>query len=245
MLNRFLQERELIGEGRRAKVYRWNGFAYKCFEKDHPQAWMDWEYQVNTIIHEAGIPCAAYYPSEFSNSLKMELISGVPLFDRMLAAGEMQIPEIYYSLLAQIHSVHGLALPHMAANLRQELAAMEFAPAVKEKALRLLQSFSDGDALCHMDFHGYNILCTQDGYRVIDWVTAQSGDPILDYARTYVLHYEVDKRLAEEFAENVYRRFGVSKKDMQKAVYIMALKRQTDFHNEKCLELLEYLESRV
>jgi aminoglycoside phosphotransferase (APT) family kinase protein len=39
----------------------------------------------------------------------------------------------------------------------------------------------------HGDFHPANLLRTADGYAVIDWTNATSGDPVADVARTILL----------------------------------------------------------
>jgi aminoglycoside phosphotransferase (APT) family kinase protein len=41
--------------------------------------------------------------------------------------------------------------------------------------------------LCHFDLHPGNVLVGRDGWVVIDWLTASSGPPAADLARTLVL----------------------------------------------------------
>jgi aminoglycoside phosphotransferase (APT) family kinase protein len=63
-------------------------------------------------------------------------------------------------------------------NLHEEL---------KNKALKRLASLSNGEKLCHGDFHPGNVLLTKRGPIVIDWMTASTGNPWTDVARTSLL----------------------------------------------------------
>jgi aminoglycoside phosphotransferase (APT) family kinase protein len=53
--------------------------------------------------------------------------------------------------------------------------------------LKHLATLSDGDKVCHGDFHPGNVLITEKGAVVIDWMTARSGNPWADVARTSMI----------------------------------------------------------
>jgi aminoglycoside phosphotransferase (APT) family kinase protein len=50
-----------------------------------------------------------------------------------------------------------------------------------------LERLPQGAALCHFDFHPDQVLMTQRGPVVIDWMTAFRGHPLADVARSCVL----------------------------------------------------------
>ena len=58
----------------------------------------------------------------------------------------------------------------------------------KGKLLALLDELPDGDALCHGDFHGGNILWDDGRYVIIDWVEVSTGCALGDACRTYLDH---------------------------------------------------------
>ena len=58
---------------------------------------------------------------------------------------------------------------------------------LRERVLNYLASLEDGDKVCHGDFHPGNVLLTEKGAVVIDWMTANSGNPWADVARTSML----------------------------------------------------------
>jgi aminoglycoside phosphotransferase (APT) family kinase protein len=53
--------------------------------------------------------------------------------------------------------------------------------------LTLLSSLPDGQNVCHGDFHPGNVLLTDQGPVVIDWMTACSGSPWADVARSSLI----------------------------------------------------------
>jgi thiamine kinase-like enzyme len=48
---------------------------------------------------------------------------------------------------------------------------------LREKALSYLAALPDDKKICHGDFHPGNVLITDKGAIVIDWMTASSGNP--------------------------------------------------------------------
>ncbi|MCB0022914.1 MAG: phosphotransferase, partial [Caldilinea sp.] len=80
---------------------------------------------------------------------------------------------------------------------REALArAIDYAPALpdhlRERALHRLDRLPGGAAICHGDFHPDNIVMTAQGPVIIDWMTATSGNPAADVARTMLLFRTAD-----------------------------------------------------
>ena len=57
----------------------------------------------------------------------------------------------------------------------------------QQAALGALARTPPGDRLCHGDFHPGNILLTDGGEYIIDWVDATCGSPAADVARSCLL----------------------------------------------------------
>jgi hypothetical protein len=64
--------------------------------------------------------------------------------------------------------------PHLSDDLRASI--LDFLPALP-----------DSNRLCHGDFHPGNVMLTRNGVIVIDWMTACSGSPWVDFTRTSLL----------------------------------------------------------
>jgi aminoglycoside phosphotransferase (APT) family kinase protein len=58
---------------------------------------------------------------------------------------------------------------------------------LRKRVLNLLATLTDGESVCHGDFHPGNVLITDQGAVVIDWMTASSGNPWADVARTSMI----------------------------------------------------------
>ena len=93
------------------------------------------------------------------------------------------------TLHASMHEAGGGALPP----LRESLVAAVIAGGrhagrvAARLALSRIQALPDGAAICHGDFHPGNVMMSAAGPRVIDWLTASSGPPAADVARTLFL----------------------------------------------------------
>ena len=96
-----------------AKVYSYNGYAYKCFSEGYPKEEIECEYNLQQEVVKSGLPIPNYYRSEFPNSIKMDLIRGTSMLDRLMAdeSGAV-IPEMM-DWLEKIHAVKGLRLPDL------------------------------------------------------------------------------------------------------------------------------------
>jgi hypothetical protein len=58
---------------------------------------------------------------------------------------------------------------------------------LRASVLELLPALPNRDNLCHGDFHPGNVMLTGKGVIVIDWMTACSGSPWVDFTRTSLL----------------------------------------------------------
>ena len=180
-----------IAEGRTAEVYEWdNGYVLKFYHDWCPPHWVEYEAMVAHAITTAGIPLPAageIVEVNHRRELVYERVTGIPMLQDMnmhpwrifkhacrLAELQVKINQLYISGLwsykeGLIHSIH--RAPHLDDELR-------------ERVLKYLGSLGDGDKLCHGDFHPGNVLLTEKGAVVIDWMTASIGNPWADVART-------------------------------------------------------------
>lgn len=67
------------------------------------------------------------------------------------------------------------------------LASTLLSDSLKERVVAILDMLSDGDSLCHGDFHPGNIIYRGDVSYTIDWSGASRGDFHADIAHTYLL----------------------------------------------------------
>lgn len=234
----FKKERVLIGQGKMAKVYLWNGFAYKCFQSDYPEDWIAYENHIQNIISRLGLPTVPYYPSEIPHSIKMGYIEGISLADKMRQEKYVHGLEDLFSLFSSVHEKTDLDLPKLNPFLLHEISKHDIESSKKDLAIRYIAQITDKDILCHLDFHFLNVMCADNRYYIIDWVNAKIGNPIYDYARTYVILYEFANRMSKKYLKMVKEQGEFDLSELQKAIYVMAVHRLTEYKSEKIMELI-------
>ncbi|WP_099469043.1 aminoglycoside phosphotransferase family protein [Konateibacter massiliensis] len=238
MEQQFKKERVLIGQGKMAKVYLWNGFAYKCFDKDYPEDWIAYEMKIQTTINQLRLPTVKYYSSEISHSIKMDYISGITLADRVRKEKYKNGLEDLFSIFFKIHQKGVTNLPRLNPFLLKSIEMLNVEDAQKERAIEYISDIADDDILCHLDYHFLNLMYTEDGYCIIDWVNAKIGNPIYDFARTYVILYEYANRLSKKYLNMIKAHGEFDTTDLQKAIYVMALHRLSERSSEKINQLI-------
>ena len=88
-------------------------------------------------------------------------------------------------LHTEMHKHEVSDLPSQRTSLIEIIQQLESLPlGLKSSLLKLLEGFPDGNTLCHIDFHPDQVLITDSGPVIIDWMTAQKGHPHSDVART-------------------------------------------------------------
>src|SRR5699024_1155675 len=102
-----------------------------------------------------------------------------------------------------LHQINADPLESMSDKLYRKIQS---APLIsenqKEKLLSGLKRIHYDPKLCHGDFHIFNLLQTNEGIYIIDWIDATSGDIRADVYRTYLLYSQHDPELADCYLPN-------------------------------------------
>jgi thiamine kinase-like enzyme len=91
---------------------------------------------------------------------------------------------------------------------------------VNHTALRYLNEIQETSNLCHLDLHPLNVMYANKQYFIIDWMSASLGNPVIDYARTYVLLSEKWPHMAQRYMELLSKERDADLTDFDKAVFI-------------------------
>lgn len=185
---------QMIGEGNTAEIYAWQeGRILKLFRKGFSRGGIEKEYRVSKEVERLGLPIprvgelmeyhgrtGIVYERIDGESL-LKLVSTKPWIAGRAAK---QLAKIQYGM--HQYKAEGLA------SYKEELEwninhAGALSEEEKQTILRYLDRLPQGTSLCHGDFHPGNIIKTADGYIVLDWMTAASGSPGIDVARTVLL----------------------------------------------------------
>lgn len=206
-----------IAEGRTAVIYAWRaGAVLKVFRDWFPRADIEYEARIARAVHSAGLrvpEVGEIVEVEGRLGLEYERLEGVSLWDEMRA--KPWALGKYSRLLAQLHTdVHAILdpgdIPELKGKLERRIRPVpELRAKVREALLAGLQELPNGNNLCHGDFHPDNVILTQSGPVVIDWIDASVGSPPADVARTTILAMgEVVSGGTVNFAERVALQWG-------------------------------------
>jgi aminoglycoside phosphotransferase (APT) family kinase protein len=184
-----------IAAGRTAEIYAWqDGTILKLFYEWCPRRWVDEELRVARLVQAAGLAVPVPGDAVEINGrvgLVYERVDGPSMLDAM----EQQMFVTLWRSARQMADLHVAindcavpGLPSFKDGLARAVRLAEWLPDdLRPAVLQRLESVSDGDCLCHGDFHPGNIVMTKRGPIVIDWMTAARGHPTADVSRTLLL----------------------------------------------------------
>ena len=184
----------LLAEGRTAEIYAWDDqHVLKLYREWCPPDWVNYEAKIAGAVHEAGIPSpkvGEIIEVNGRRGLVYERLEGISMLKDMNARPWMlwKHARSLAELHTMIHRKSITSLPLYKNRLRNDIGeAPQLTDDLRRKALTLLDQLPDRQNVCHGDFHPGNILLTKKGPVVIDWMTACSGSPWGDVARTSLI----------------------------------------------------------
>lgn len=184
----------VLAQGRTAEVFAWNEDAIlKLYYDWCPAEWVENEIERARYIEQLGLPVPRLLERvsvKGRPGLVYERVHGPSLL-QVLASRPWRVvalARLLAQLQADIHRHDGAGLPSLQGYLSR---AIPRAPALssgeKEQILWWLRQLSGRQALCHFDFHPDQVLMAPTGPVIIDWMTANCGDPLADVARTSLM----------------------------------------------------------
>ena len=183
-----------IAQGRTAEIYAWeDGYVLKLYRDWCPTDWVEYESRIAHAVHAAGIPSPAagqIVEVDGRRGLSYERVDGMSMLQDMnsrpwtLFKHARSLAE----LQAKIHGQSIDGLPTYIDRLRDDIRSVKYLnDETKNRILAEMDHLPTGRNVCHGDFHPGNVILTKTGPVVIDWMTACSGNPWTDVARTNLL----------------------------------------------------------
>ena len=184
-----------IAIGGTAEIYDWEpGWILKLYFDRYDPGIADYERSIAAAVYSAWLHVPAV--GEVVNiagreGLLYQKISGEPMGENLAKHPWCIIS--FARTLAELHAeLHANPVQADLLPLRRRLEykirdANPLPENLRAAALRALETMPDGDRLCHGDFHLGNILLSQRGLTIIDWIDASIGSPLADVARTSIL----------------------------------------------------------
>jgi uncharacterized protein (TIGR02172 family) len=183
-----------IAEGRTAEIYDWNDSQIiKLYREWCPPDWVDYEARIARAVYEAGIPspkAGEIVEVQGRRGLLYQRLEGISMLQDMNARPWMlwKHARSLAELHLKIHAQSTTGLPSYKERLDYDIRnSKHLSEELKSKALVLLKVLPGGTKICHGDYHPANVLITERGPVVIDWMTASTGSPWTDVARTSLI----------------------------------------------------------
>ena len=183
-----------FAEGRTAEIYLWDDqHILKLYRDWCPRDWVDYEAWIAHAVHEAGIPSpqvGEVVEMDGRRGLIYERLEGVSMLQDMNARPWRlwRHARSLAELQAAVHEKSVPGLPSYKERLRYDIhRTSQLTEDLRNKAFAMLDALPNGQSLCHGDYHPANIFLTRHGPMVIDWMTACSGSPWADVARTSLI----------------------------------------------------------
>jgi len=196
---------KIIGYGTSADIHDWKpGQIIKLFWPNTPEEPIEREKSISIKAYEMGIPSPEVIETVIINKGDGErtgivfekIADGMSMLEEMFTKPdeiESRAKEMA-KLHAAIHKndVTGIELPNVKPvllNALQEYAQniMGLDSEKQQRIIKILESLPEGKKLCHNDFHPGNIILSEKGAYIIDWLTAGIGDQKFDVAKTEML----------------------------------------------------------
>ncbi len=185
---------ELLAEGRTAEVYAVNEEqVIKLFYEWCPASWIQQEIDVAGEISSLPLPTP-----KIIDSMKFNGRQGI-IYERVYGSSMLNAsvskPWLVFryarqlaDLQNEIHKYRGIRLASQRTSLTKTIKQIKDLPQeIKNQTLSLFETLPDGASLCHLDIHPDQVIITDKGPVIIDWLTAKLGHPHSDVARTCVI----------------------------------------------------------
>ncbi len=183
-----------IATGRTAEVYPWGeDCILKLYREWAPAGWVEHEAKIAAAVDASGVPApkaGEMVDVQGRRGLVYQKIQGRSMLEEM----QVHLTRLpgYAKLLARLHAqMHEKPAPGLPPQHEQLQRILDETPYISDSEraglLSLLETLPRGERLCHGDFHPHNVLMSPTGPVIIDWMTAVSGTPGADVARTVLL----------------------------------------------------------
>jgi len=218
-----MEKGRLIGQGRTAEIFEWGeNKILKLFRTGIPKILADNEYKINMELAKQELPIPEVYDFiELDNrfGITYERIYGITMM-KLISSNPWKVTKEAHRL-AELHKgiqkKVDFEIPRNKTRLKDNIAKSDLLTDYNKKKLyEYIEKLTDDSILCHGDFHPDNIIVTKEKSVIIDWMTATSGNPVSDIARSSIVFRfgvipedksYVEKRVIDFFRGKLYSEY--------------------------------------
>lgn len=182
----------MIGVGNTAYVYKWGEEkVLKLFKQGYPESAIEKEYHNAIALRNTNfLKPKAYEMITYGDrkGIVYDRIDGESLLDWVMKTQDLQECSKY---MANLHKAIGenkcSSIPQYKDYLKHHISNKGLPLEKQRKLIHLIDTFPDGNSLCHGDFHPGNIIISGGRAYVIDFMDICQGDFLYDIAKTVFL----------------------------------------------------------
>jgi thiamine kinase len=184
----------VLKRGKHAEVLAWGErHVLKLFRPGHGRATIAEELRQAQMAHALGIPTARaeqIIEHQGRAGIVFERLHGPTLYDLVVtrAAPLEDLAALLCDVGSAIHRCAVAGIPAIEARLAARIVRAQGLPdSTRHAAIEALHRLPGGKTLCHGDLHPANVIVTERGPYVVDWVDAAHGPAAADAARSLLL----------------------------------------------------------
>ncbi len=218
----------VIGRGAQATVYGRGDYAVKLYREGYPKGSVFAEAFIMSNLEQANFPSPRIHEVLLTDGrycLRMDLVKGRTLSEELHdPVGCASAMERLVNI--QCHLQQSYDLP-WAIDIKLRFCGdllhnKRLADDLRGKLLEKLGELPDGRALCHCDFHVYNVFFDDTDYTIVDLLQVGRGDPAADAACSYVAYCLEDPKLGELYLDRYCRKSGVPEESVERWLEVYA-----------------------
>ena len=201
---------EKIGEGAYSEAYAWApGQVVKLFKPGLPRRMPRFEVLMLRAVLAAGVPVAEVFGEVTLDGrfgIVLQRLNG-PTLLQLTRTGAVTFEQAGAIVAALAMSIHKTTPPPAVLSMRDymedslRLGRGKLPKHIATDVLALIDRLPPGGGLCHCDLSPGNVIMTDQGPMLVDWVSAMRGPAALELGFLHVILSE----LAPEIADNPER----------------------------------------
>ena len=220
---------KVIGKGRVAQIVTDGVWAYKLYPSWYSKEGIIKEAHILSQIHSKtqlkSVTCEVL---KDEHALKMSLVRGKTIADMMRKEKFKEGIQCLIQAQVEVFQYHDLDCEDAFTAFESTLKHSSLNQEVKDKALHSLSLIERKYHLCHFDMHLENIMMTDEGLVILDWMNAKLGNPVMDIARSYIFLCQYVKRQANPYLKQICKQMGIHSEEVKQAIPLMAALRMLE-----------------
>jgi len=209
-----------IASGKTSDIYLHEGKLVKLFKDFLPDTAAEYDANKQRYAYSHGLPVPYVFEVTKINgkqAIIMEYVLGSTIGN--IIFDDIAKMEHYMSLSVdvqlKIHGVKASNFEPMTDKLSRQLFSTSALSAKQKDALvEKLKNMQYESRLCHGDYHVFNLIISEAGVTIIDWVDSSAGDIKADTYRTYLLYAQYSMELANTYLRLYCEKSGLSQDDI-------------------------------